>query len=406
MNPWFAFIESNTSGTGRLFARAASREGYLPILFTDDASRYKYVAEDGVTALSVDTQNDEAVLKACRALQSESGLAGVTTSSDYFIAPAAVLASRMGLPGPHPNAVRACRDKHKQRLRLEAAGCGVPTFYAANSVKAAIMMAEKLGYPAVVKPISGSGSVGVKLCRDVFEVMDHAEALLRQRKNERGLEVPHTILIESVASGQEYSVETFCKTVIGITQKYLGPLPDFVEIGHDHPAELPASTHEVIKHAALSALDALGLGWGPAHIEMRVSDDVAKIIEVNPRLAGGYIPELVRLASGIDLISETVRLAAGRQPDLTRLSRQYACIRFIMAEEKGTLVSAEGLDQASQIPSVIEARLYSQPGSEVARRGDFRDRIGHVLTCADDLETARSAALKAHSAIRVVVRQD
>jgi len=229
---------------------------------------------------------------------------------------------------------------------------------------------------------------------------------LRQRKNERGLRVPHTILIETVAGGQEYSVETFCKNVIGITQKYLGPLPDFVEIGHDHPAEIAASTHEAIKQAALSALDALGLGWGPAHIEMRVSEDVPKIIEVNPRLAGGYIPELVRLASGIDLISETVGLAAGRQPDLTRLSQKYACIRFIMAEEEGTLAGAEGLDRASQDPSVIEARLYLPPGSKVALRGDFRDRIGHVLTCSYDLATARSAALKAHSAIRVIVAQE
>src|SRR2546423_8012902 len=100
---WLALIESNTSGTGRLFARAAIQLGLRPILLTAEPARYTYVAEDGVSVLCVDTQDLQALLEACRRLAADPGLAGITSSSEYFIATAASIAKRMGLPGPSPN---------------------------------------------------------------------------------------------------------------------------------------------------------------------------------------------------------------------------------------------------------------------------------------------------------------
>src|SRR5215216_612843 len=115
MNPWLAFIESNTSGTGRLFARTAIEKGFRPVLLTADSSRYRYVAEDDIEVLQVDTQDEGAMLKACASLGSTGRLAGIMTSSEYFIAAAASLASELGLPGPRPHAIRECRDKSIQR---------------------------------------------------------------------------------------------------------------------------------------------------------------------------------------------------------------------------------------------------------------------------------------------------
>ena len=46
MPHWLALIESNTSGTGRLFARAAAAQGFRPILLSEDPSRYTYAADD------------------------------------------------------------------------------------------------------------------------------------------------------------------------------------------------------------------------------------------------------------------------------------------------------------------------------------------------------------------------
>ncbi len=57
----------------------------------------------------------------------------------------------------------------------------------------------------------------------------------------------------------------------------------------------------------------LGLGWGPLNGGLRMREGRAYPIEVDPRLAGGFIPELVRPRKGLDLIREILRLVAGEQ---------------------------------------------------------------------------------------------
>lgn len=400
---WLAFVESNTSGTGRLFARAAAQKGFRPILLSDNPDRYSYVSQDGVDALTLDTRSESTVLAACRRLAADAGLAGVTSSSEYFVSTAARIARRLRLAGPSPVAIRECRDKFRQRRRLERAGVPMPAFRCATSIKSAVDAAQELGLPVIVKPVSGSGSVGVKLCFSVDEAGAHAAQLLSRRHDERGAPVPRRILVESVASGQEYSVETFDLKVIGITQKYLGPLPDFVEVGHDFPAQLSPGTANAIESIAQQSLEALSLGWGPAHIELRLTESGPQIIEVNPRLAGGYIPELVRLSLGIDLVSETIMRVVGEQPELRSSCHDHASIRFILAPGDGVLVGVEGLDQAQSIPSVTEVRLYSPQGAELRRRGDFRDRVGHVIARASTHEEAVQAADAAHRAVNLVI---
>ena len=403
MNPWLAFVESNTSGTGRLFARAASQQGFRPILLSDNPARYSYVSQDGLDTLQVDTATELSLLDACRRLAPGAGLAGITSSSEYFVSMAASIARRLRLAGPSPDAVRACRDKFKQRQRLEKAGVAMPAFRLATSIKSAVATAQELGLPVIVKPVSGSGSVGVKLCLSLEDVRIHAARLLSQRKNERGAPVARRILVESVASGQEYSVETFDLHVIGITHKHLGPLPNFVEVGHDYPAQLARATKKTIEEIAQQSLVALGLGWGPAHIELRLTESGPQIIEVNPRLAGGYIPELVRLSCGIDLISETIMLVVGERPELKRSGDDYTSIRFILSTEDGVLAGVEGLDQAQSIDGVAEVKIYSALGTQVQRHGDFRDRVGHVIARAVTQEHAVRAAEAAHRAVRLVI---
>jgi argininosuccinate lyase len=153
-----------------------------------------------------------------------------------------------------------------------------------------------------------------------------------------------------------------------------------------------------MRETALRALAALNLGWGPAHIELRLTEDGPKIIEVNPRLAGGFIPELVRLASGVDLITATVKQVIGQKPSLTPQENQFASIRFIIAERDGKLAAINGLPEARRVPGVIRVETYNGAG-HTHLRGDFRDRLGHVIALGETNEAARVAAETAHAEV-------
>ncbi|WP_308020014.1 ATP-grasp domain-containing protein [Streptomyces sp. SP2-10] len=386
-------VESNTTGTGRLFARRAAELDVTPVLLSKDPARYPYAAEDGLRTVVVDTSDADRLWEAAGRLAAEAPVAGVLTSSEYYVPAAAALASRLGLPGPSADAVRACRDKAEQRRILAAAGVGVPGFAVVSTADAAVSAAATR-LPVVVKPVQGSGSLGVRLCSDLDEVAGHAGALLAATTNERGVATPGRILVEEYLTGAEFSVEVFGTEAVVTVTKHVGPLPAFVEVGHDVPAALPAGLERELRQTAVRAVTALGLGWGAAHVELRLDGPVAKVIEVNPRLAGGMIPELVRRACGIDLVRAQVLAALGRAAHPERALYGRASIRFLTTDRDGILAPdlTVSLTRAGAVPGVVEAVLYRAPGEPIGPATDFRDRLGHVIAVADHPAEAAGAA--------------
>lgn len=393
-------VESNTTGTGRLFARRAAELGVVPVLLCADPGRYPYAAEDRLRTVTVDTSDEDALWAAVRALEDGATVAGVLTSSEYYVPAAAALAYRLGLPGPSAEAVRACRDKAEQRRALTGAGVGSADFAAVSEVVGALAAARGIGLPVVVKPVQGSGSLGVRLCTDLDEVAEHAGTLLAATVNERGITAPGRILVEEYLTGPEFSVEVFGTEAVVTVAKHVGPLPAFVETGHDVPAALTGEQEIALRETAVRAVRALGLGWGAAHVELRLTGTrTAQVIEVNPRLVSGMIPELVRRACGIDLVRAQVLAALGAAPELERTGHARASIRFLTCDHDGILAPSaalhEAVDRARTVPGTVEALLYRAPGEPVGPAEDFRGRVGHVIAVADRSGRAAEAAGRA-----------
>jgi biotin carboxylase len=141
------------------------------------------------------------------------------------------------------------------------------------------------------------------------------------------------------------------------------------------------------------------LRFGAAHVEVRESLAGPVVVEVNPRLAGGWIPRLVAEATGIDLIAATLLAAVDEPPGLTADRTRGASIRFVVATSSGVLTDVQGVRAARRHPHVTEVDIYRSDNTEVRVTGDFRDRLGHVLAAADQAAVAEAAA---DSAIRLL----
>ncbi|MFG1644966.1 argininosuccinate lyase, partial [Amycolatopsis sp. NPDC049252] len=157
---WFVLLESNTTGTGRDFALAARELGLRPVLFTRAPHRYPYVDELGLDVRELDTSAPAAVAVAGRQLAGE--VAGITSSSEYFVAEAATAGRSLGLATPDPAAIGRCRDKAVQRRVLRDRGVPVPDSVVCRTETEALSAAAGIAGPVVVKPVSGSGSEGVR----------------------------------------------------------------------------------------------------------------------------------------------------------------------------------------------------------------------------------------------------
>jgi biotin carboxylase len=363
-------------------------------MLAERPERYPFLEQDSVSYRRCNTSSSTEVGNAIQSLSREVPLAGIFSSSEYFIEAAAMFAAKYGLPGANPEAVRACRNKWVQRQRLQSAGLLTPKFECVTSVGEARVALTKIPPPVVVKPTMGSGSVGVRLCYTAEDVVDHASVLLQRTVNERGMPLPSEVLIEEYLVGQEYSVETFGEAALGITRKHVSSEPFFVELGHDFPADLRPQIQESIATVARQGLQALGLHWGPSHVEIRLTAKGPTIVEINPRLAGGFIPEIVRLATGIDIVRETIRLVVGEKTEIQPLRNGHASIRFLTPSRNGTIQAVNGVEAASRTEGVSDIQIYRKIGDRVGIENDFRDRIGHVISCSDlEMSAARASEL-------------
>ncbi|MFG2293049.1 pyridoxal-phosphate dependent enzyme [Streptomyces sp. NPDC048603] len=401
------FVESNTTGTGMIALRTARELGLTPVLLTGSPERYAGLAGTGCEVLVCDTNSVAALRDVIQQGLPRQELAGVTTTSDFYVPVVAGLADWLDLPGNPAEAVAACRDKAVTRRVLRDAGVGQPRFAVLTDPAEAAAAVRETGLPCVVKPADDSGSNAVLLCSTAEEVAAHAERILAVRTNARGLPTAGTVLVEEYLDGPEYSVETFSHdgvaTCVGITAKEVTSGPWFVETGHLFPAPLLPAAAAEIAEAVGAALKAIGWELGATHTEVKLTPRGAAVIEINPRLAGGMIPEAVRHATGIDLLEQQVRAATGMPVDLTPSRAASAGIRFLLADRPGTVRSVEGADAARGVDGVASLTLSTREGATVRPAQNAYDRLGHVIATAPDPAAVRSALDTAANALRITI---
>ncbi|MEI9413238.1 acetyl-CoA carboxylase biotin carboxylase subunit family protein [Mesorhizobium salmacidum] len=371
--------------SGPLYLRAAQQLGLDTITLSADPAQYNYLAEEGVQAVRVDTNNLDALMQQCVLLNETSGIAGITGFSgenESVYATVGKLCRAFNFPGPNPDAVERCSDKFTQREILRDAGVPMPGYRLAADSAEVQKSAAEIGLPVIVKPAVGSGSSGVRLCRDVNELIRHADYL-----SSRKYPWPSSprILVEEFAQGPSYNAEIMGSDIIGLTESEFATPAHFIYHQWSFPALLKDSENQLIANLSLDCLRALGLGWGPTNIEFRWTDVGPVLIEVNPRLSGAPGPQLVQLACGLDPIAEHIKLVVGDEWNLDRKHSQTAAVRFLTADVDGILDWIEGDRLAAALPGVHEVKLHVEPKTPIVSKGDWRDCIGHVIAASPTL---------------------
>ncbi|RWP28576.1 acetyl-CoA carboxylase biotin carboxylase subunit family protein [Mesorhizobium sp.] len=375
-------VEGHARGNGLLYVKAAQRLGLHSITLAADPACYDYLAEEQLEATCVDTNNLDALIRECSRISATYDIAGITGfvgHDESVYARIGKLCRHFDLPGPNPEAIERCSDKFVQRQLLAEAGVPIPAYRMASNVSEIESSAGAIGLPVVVKPVTGSGSNGVRLCRNVDELVDHTNYLLGGEHIGR---FPPRILVEEFVEGPYYSAGIMGNEVIGISAAAFGPPPHFVFREATCPAVLTDDQYERIVQVSLRCLRALNLGWGPTDIEFRWTKLGPVVIEVNPRLSGPPDPQLVHLAYGVDLINEHVKLVIGEEWDLRKRHSYVAAARKLTPERDGILNWIEGGNRAAAVSGVAEVKFYVQPNTPIVRKGDYRDCIGHIIAAS------------------------
>lgn len=407
-------IESWCFASGMLLPRKIREMGHGFVLVTRDPEFYHRYVPSGerhpVVALAddvvvCDTNNLSALTDACREVCGGFRPDGVITSCDYYIGAAAEVAANIGLPSAPPRAVSRAVNKYLMRCAHREAELPTPRFFLALAADDAAAAAATTGLPAVVKPADMNGSTLVRKVESVEELREAIAAVLALPENSRGQKRFEGALVEEFLQGEEFSAECAVRNgrvhVLGMTDKQLGGRCTVVEAGHMFPARIPEETERCAADFVEAALLGIGYDNGVAHVEFRVTPKGPRIIEINPRIGGNYISELVERVTGVSPLTQMVQLAIGEAPDLAAEGTERprsAAVAFVLPERAGILSGWDGEEDMASSPGVV--RSFLAPAGTAATNPDDNDcYLGYVI--AQDMH-ARNAGDLASRAVRAL----
>lgn len=379
--------------------RYAAEHGEELVLLMADATWEAGFAD---RVVPVDVSDTAEVLAAVKA--ETAPVSGVITFAEALVPAVARVATEFGLPWVGERTAQLARDKYRMRQAAAEAGVPQPRFGLARTVAEALAVAGHVGFPLVLKPVLGTGSMFVRSVADADELTAHfetfragawAEFTKDPLHDQAEREYRGALLLEEFVPGPEISVESLVDggvtRTVAIHDKPLPTGPTFEEVYACTPTRLPADVAATAARAAADVHAALGITVGGTHVEFRLRNGAEPVLlEAAARLGGGPIYKSVLLSTGVDMVAAALDLATGRTPVIAPWEQPVA-VGFwnIFPARPGRLTVAHGVDEARADERVAEIDIYRAPGDVLAVPPKTFQGHGHLLFVApsvDDLD--------------------
>lgn len=382
--------------------KKAKELGYEIILVDYDPEAVGFPLAD--VKLVVSTLDKEEVYRQALIYQPD---VVITSTSDGPVSTAAYVNEKLGKRPDLAYEDSLCATvKSYMRERLRQYHVPIPEYYAVESYMEFERAVKQLGFYCIIKPADNAGSRGVVLLDESYRRPDKLKQAYRySRSNSRN----GTVMVEEFMTGAEVSVEAMTvegqTTILAITDKMITPPPYFVELGHSEPSLLKEEIQDRIRQVALQAVKAIRLVNGPSHTEIKVTPQGPKVVELAARLGGDFITSrLVPLSTGVDMVGNSVLLAAGHKVELSPARRRGAAIRFLQAPE-GIIESIETDSRLHGLKGLEDWVLYKKAGDRVNGIRSSNDRLGYVVATGENAEEAIGNAERALKLIHINMRQ-
>ena len=257
---------------------------------------------------------------------------------------AARLREELGAPGMTVEECLPFRNKDLMKEKVAAAGIRTPKHASAKNAAGVRAAAKKIGFPIIIKPIAGAGSM------DTYRADNAADVKTAISKMGHIDEVN----VEEFIDGEEYTFDTIC-----IDGKMA-----YSNIGYYRPRPLDGRSQEWISPQTLclrdmdaphlaggremgrAVLEALGMKTGFTHMEWyRKTNGEVVFGEIAVRPAGARTVDLMNFVSDIDLFRGYAEAEVNGRFTLNT-ERKYNTVNiFKRAKGQGRIQRIDGLER-------------------------------------------------------------
>ena len=381
---------------------AAHRLGFYVITCDYLPSNVAHKYSDEYCNVSIIDQ--EAVLAAAR----KHHIDGIMSfACDPGVVTAAYVAEQMGLPscGPYES-VRILQNKGLFRRFLRDHGFSVPEARSYSDVSKALSEAHCFHWPVIVKPVDSAGSKGVTRVDTPEELEKSIRFALKfSRCNE--------FIIEDFIEKKGFSSDTDSFSVDGKLRFVSFSSQRFDEnaenphtpSAYSWPGSVSEENQQKLTSEIQRLLTLLQMRTSIYNIETREgTDGKAYIMELSPRGGGNRLAEVLRYATGVDLITNAVKAAMGLPVDDIQQKPYTGCWAEVILHsdavgEFDKLWISEEIQDA-----VVEKDLWVQPGDRVAAFSAANEAIGTLILKFETEEKLQEVMADIPRFVRVELR--
>lgn len=356
--------------------RTAKRLGYRVITTDNRPENPGHALAD--RAYNADTTDVRAVLQIARAEKIDGVISPCT---DVAVPTAADVAHELGLVGVSPDAARILTDKIAFRRFQRDEGLPAPDFFSIPSDVVDLPSISWQDSPWILKPDFSSGSKGI------FIVRNEADLISRIPES-RAFSSKQTVLLERFIEGHQATCEgilkdgRICMSVV-LDRQTAAP-PYVTTTGHHLPTKLEPDAIARLQDRLEQIWARLGVTDGPFDCDFVWANDEVYILETTPRLGGNSISQLLRLATGFDLVEYAVGQACGlKNTTPSKLEINPCAVVLLGVWRDGLLKFDVGQKNRLMKESwVASLKIDYEPGAYVKAFINGRNRLGEAYVTA------------------------
>lgn len=330
---------------------------YLP-----DNIAHKYSDE----YVNVSIIDKEAVLK----VAIEQRIDGIMSfATDPGVVTAAYVAEKMGLPscGSYES-VSILQDKGKFRDFLSKNGFNVPHARSYGSLEEALQDISYFNWPVIVKPVDSAGSKGVTRVDQTISLREGIEYALSFSHCGQFI-IEDFIEKKGCSSDSDsFSIDGELVATTFSSQRFdLNAENPYAPMAYSWPSTFSDEHEKELRSEIQRLIKLLGMKSSIYNIETREGlDGKAYIMEVSPRGGGNRLAEMIRYASGVDMIKASVQAAVGlpidevKQPDYRGFWAEY-----VLHSSEDGIFKELWIDDDLRKNNVVEIDLWINERDEV-----------------------------------------
>lgn len=305
----------------------------------------------------------------------------------------AYVCEQLGLPcvGSYQS-VLTLQDKSLFRQFLTDNGFNVPKAKGYSDIDEAIADKDEFRWPVIVKPVDSAGSKGVTRVDDVSKLREAAEFAIKFSKTKR-------FIVEEFIQQKGCSSDTDSFSVNGelVFSSFANQRFDknasnpYTPSAYSWPSGMPSDIQAELRSELQRLIKLLGLKTSIYNIETRQgTDGKPYIMEMSPRGGGNRLSEMLRYASGTDLIINAVRAAVGDEIQGIGGDPAYdGCWAEVILHADNDGVFDKLWIEPSIESCVVERDLWVEAGDEIKGFTGANEAVGTLVLrfeTADKLE--------------------